>query len=79
MGDFDAGTRGSFHTYYRQRLEKLRGQFLVQQARASGGRPLKDVFKGKSFWVNGFTSPPFNELKKILAENGGILDFVLTK
>ena len=79
MGDFDRGTRGGFHEYYRQRLEKLREQFLIHQARTSDGQPVKDVFKGKSFWINGFTVPPFNELKKISAENGGILDFVYTK
>lgn len=76
MAGFGDNGFGGYAGYYRERLDKLRNQYLADRGESSND---KNVFGGLSFWVNGLTDPPKDQLKEILMTHGGMMDLVLTK
>ena len=60
---------GSFKTYFSHKIEKLSKQNspLLQES-------ISDIFKGCSIFVNGFTQPPLQEIRRLTLLHGGIFN-----
>lgn len=59
-----------FGGYMNAKVSKLEEQFLEQQKNLPGGGSV--LFTGISIFVNGWTNPSSEELKRIMMDNGGI-------
>ena len=58
-----------FGGYMSAKVSKLEEQFLEQQKNLPSGG--KGLFSGISIFVNGWTNPSSEELKRIMMDNGG--------
>lgn len=58
-----------FGGYMSAKVSKLEEQFLEQQKNLSSGG--SGLFSGISIFVNGWTNPSSEELKRIMMDNGG--------
>ena len=56
---------GRHNAYMAHKIAKLGDQNAASESEAAG------IFKGCALFVNGYTDPPINELKRIIAVNGG--------
>ncbi|XP_065086785.1 DNA repair protein Rev1 [Ochlerotatus camptorhynchus] len=56
--------------YMGAKISKLEDQF--RHSAASAGEKLSDLFAGISIFVNGYTNPSSDELKRLMMQHGGI-------
>jgi hypothetical protein len=66
---------GSFGIYMAHKKRKLHSQFDAQEAAGAA----TGVMAGVCAYVNGYTQPPFEELKVLLGAHGGRIEMYLTK
>lgn len=74
---------GDFGVYFRHKIQKLRAQNAALQQRPpdadAGGRPIssaassggRSIFAGVHVCVDGYTTPPKEELRLLLLAHGG--------
>lgn len=67
---------GSFGIYMAHKKAKLAQNFIDNNL-ADGSEPAARIFSGVTVYVNGYTDPPFNELKVLLGRFGGTVDHYL--
>lgn len=63
---------GEMGGYMAAKIAKLEEQFIQQQANQNPNLQKSNLFNGISIFVNGYTRPSPDELKRIMMENGGI-------
>ncbi|KOB78782.1 putative terminal deoxycytidyl transferase rev1 [Operophtera brumata] len=55
--------------YMQAKVAKLEDQFCAESEKEGA---LSHIFRGVSIYVNGFTDPPADELKNLMAKHGGV-------
>jgi DNA repair protein REV1 len=60
---------GHYNVYMAHKIAKLGGQHQLETADISS-----NIFRGCFVFVNGFTTPPMNEIKQIVLAHGGIFN-----
>lgn len=77
---------GDFGVYMQHKRAKLHNQFIAEavanneaSSAAAAPAPNAQLFAGVSVYINGLTSPPFEELRAMLGVRGGNVEYYLTK
>eukprot|EP01138_Halocafeteria_seosinensis_P005842 gb/GECG01005971.1/.p1 GENE.gb/GECG01005971.1/~~gb/GECG01005971.1/.p1 ORF type:complete len:1116 (+),score=169.62 gb/GECG01005971.1/:1-3348(+) len=69
---------GHFGVYMKNKRRKLRHQFEEEIQRGKNSTT-PQIFQDVTAYINGDTEPPFDELKLLLGQNGGHIEYDLSK